>query len=50
MDKTLPQSDPNATDRYADLILAASGDGIYGVRSEERRVRKEGRSRWSPYH
>jgi len=31
MDKTLPQSDPNATDRYADLILAASGDGIYGV-------------------
>jgi len=24
--------------------------GIYGIRSEERRVGKECRSRWSPYH
>src|SRR5256885_5821523 len=26
------------------------GDGAHGVRSEERRVGKECRSRWSPYH
>src|SRR3712207_9320211 len=26
------------------------GKGGYGVRSEERRVGKECRSRWSPYH
>src|SRR2546430_1435680 len=25
-------------------------DGVYPVRSEERRVGKECRSRWSPYH
>ena len=27
-----------------------SEDGKYGKRSEERRVGKECRSRWSPYH
>src|SRR3712207_7897130 len=31
------------------LYLTAN-DGIHGVRSEERRVGKECRSRWSPYH
>src|SRR5690349_23013336 len=29
---------------------AIGGDGTYVVRSEERRVGKECRSRWSPYH
>ena len=28
----------------------ADPDGYYGWRSEERRVGKECRSRWSPYH
>ena len=32
----------NLIDQGAEVILV--------VRSEERRVRKEGRSRWSPYH
>ena len=31
---------------YAILILAV----LIAIRSEERRVRKECRSRWSPYH
>ena len=35
----------NAPAEYADLVL--NGDP---VRSEERRVVKECRSRWSPYH
>src|SRR5258707_7475423 len=30
--------------------IRAGGCGLGGVRSEERRVGKEGRSRWSPYH
>ena len=28
----------------------AQGKGLLGMRSEERRVGKECRSRWSPYH
>ena len=28
----------------------AEDDIVYGLRSEERRVGKECRSRWSPYH
>src|SRR6266542_2583464 len=35
-------------DRAAELI--PFGEGGDGVRSEERRVGKECRSRWSPYH
>src|SRR5690349_4532261 len=35
----------------ADQVLALSKrDDLLGVRSEERRVGKECRSRWSPYH
>src|SRR3712207_9267730 len=34
-------------DRQVVLLL---GDGAFGFRSEERRVGKECRSRWSPYH
>src|SRR5258706_9885831 len=30
--------------------LLVDGGGLHGRRSEERRVGKEGRSRWSPYH
>jgi len=32
------------------LYLASKGSSVLGVRSEERRVGKECRSRWSPYH
>ena len=33
------------------IIIGTMAIGIYGyVRSEERRVGKECRSRWSPYH
>src|SRR3712207_9085993 len=39
---------------FGALIVAATGDGLRvrseTPRSEERRVGKEGRSRWSPYH
>src|SRR3712207_9098473 len=31
-------------------VLSALGLAISDLRSEERRVGKEGRSRWSPYH
>ena len=30
--------------------IAGDADALIGVRSEERRVGKECRSRWSPYH
>ena len=33
-----------------DDFLTDSGTGIFKGRSEERRVGKECRSRWSPYH
>ena len=33
-----------------DQNLAAAGEGVSDVRSEERRVGKECRSRWAPYH
>src|SRR2546430_7555875 len=32
------------------VILLLQAGGVEGVRSEERRVGKECRSRWSPYH
>ena len=36
---------------YKNTLVAMSTDGILvGIRSEERRVGKECRSRWSPYH
>src|SRR5260370_39821073 len=31
-------------------VRTIDGHQVYGSRSEERRVGKEGRSRWSPYH
>src|SRR2546422_7821205 len=39
------------TDRHAYQMVMRRGDPSYAVsRSEERRVGKECRSRWSPYH
>ena len=35
---------------YADLIVNVKKTAAALRRSEERRVGKEGRSRWSPYH
>ena len=35
---------------HTDAQQLKSGQNIYGQRSEERRVGKECRSRWSPYH
>ena len=36
---------------YGDYTLGVHGEGFdYIFRSEERRVGKECRSRWSPYH
>src|SRR2546426_11424624 len=48
----------NAAEARADVarnetgyaVLVADGDGVVVERSEERRVGKECRSRWSPYH
>ena len=48
---TLAEESENAKyfkDALRSLILSAHGKGKY--RSEERRVGKECRSRWSPYH
>ena len=36
--------------RTGDLIVAVDGIHTRSIRSEERRVGKECRSRWSPYH
>ena len=39
------------TEREGNLLLATASDLVLGTtRSEERRVGKECRSRWSPYH
>ena len=54
----IPGEDPGAgpnwytfspSARY-DIYVDRNGDGKPDVRSEERRVGKECRSRWSPYH
>src|SRR3712207_3664055 len=41
---------PTTTRGYERLLRWAEGFGPVGCRSEERRVGKECRSRWSPYH
>ena len=46
-------ADPTGYERLAAMIGdpdACLGVGVEGTRSEERRVGKECRSRWSPYH
>ena len=37
-------------DRYGRRLMFSIGIGVFTLRSEERRVGKECRSRWSPYH
>src|SRR2546427_8957969 len=39
-----------ASHRNGDDVLVVAHGGVISVRSEERRVGKECRSRWSPYH
>ena len=46
-ERTLRAADRVLADDVADLILIGNPEE---VRSEERRVGKECRSRWSPYH
>src|SRR5256886_6121111 len=49
----VPQSATSAFYRNADVFLFptfSDGFGLTQLRSEERRVGKECRSRWSPYH
>src|SRR2546421_5615520 len=43
-------SKPSEFDTLDQVLRGASAKQIYFVRSEERRVGKECRSRWSPYH
>ena len=40
---TMPQ-------KFGEFLLESVGNGTIATRSEERRVGKECRSRWSPYH
>src|ERR1035437_7637002 len=35
---------------FSSMVITRSTGGFSTTRSEERRVGKEGRSRWSPYH
>src|SRR2546426_12804921 len=46
------QVDATVADAFAEARRTAAGflDSLGSVRSEERRVGKECRSRWSPYH
>ena len=44
------ESGESVADRIKDLTLAVKPDFAAALRSEERRVGKECRSRWSPYH
>ena len=41
---------PRSTDEVARVVAFADQNKLSIVRSEERRVGKECRSRWSPYH
>src|SRR2546425_6701894 len=43
-------ADYQYTPRLITAMAAMVASGVYDVRSEERRVGKECRSRWSPYH
>src|SRR2546430_16146199 len=44
-----PRYDPSRPERDLEVIASKEHEG-YKIRSEERRVGKECRSRWSPYH
>ena len=48
---TIHLPDPRVTRLHPDAARAfEQADAVYTERSEERRVGKECRSRWSPYH
>ena len=40
----------NVKDKFSPVTIPVNGKDISLYRSEERRVGKECRSRWSPYH
>ena len=42
--------DPTPTNKYSNKFIWESEKNATAERSEERRVGKECRSRWSPYH
>ena len=44
------ESTADSMNKIADLAKAYYTGGVDNARSEERRVGKECRSRWSPYH
>ena len=49
--KELDDNNPTKNDRKDPKVIAGLvREGRYMIRSEERRVGKECRSRWSPYH
>ena len=50
MDKELVKKKLPEIRQENDIFLITHFGEQYGVRSEERRVGKECRSRWSPYH
>ena len=45
-----PEVAPNTVNNFISLVKNKFYDGVIFHRSEERRVGKECRSRWSPYH
>ena len=51
MEQLIGMTDTAFMGRVGEVELGASAiAGVYYMRSEERRVGKECRSRWSPYH
>src|SRR5256885_15475267 len=48
--RALPHLRPDRTLRFVELPAGQDPDDVIRARSEERRVGKECRSRWSPYH
>ena len=50
MFRTVPQADDFGADTWLNESWRYSGNANVWTRSEERRVGKEGRSRWSPDH
>src|SRR2546422_2146115 len=48
--KLFPNGLANSSGLVGKYLMPNSFLEVFGVRSEERRVGKEGRSRWSPYH
>ena len=50
MEQILIVEDDSFLNKMLDYNLTADGYGVTSARSEERRVGKECRSRWSPYH